>query len=325
MRAIALFSGGLDSTLAVKVVREQGIDVTALYVNIGFGSTKDRREHMENMCNQVGADFLELDIRNQFVQDILFSPKYGYGKNFNPCIDCHGNMFRVAKNMMKELDASFLISGEVVGQRPMSQNMRAMESVLGLAEDEGLLLRPLSAKMLPLTVPEKEGWIDREKLYGINGRGRHKQLELAEEFGLKDFDTPAGGCLLTEPYFAVKMRDFLKYDKFDVSDIDVLKHGRHFRLKDGAKLVIGRNSEDNEYIKQINSDKFQHLWLDGIVGPVSILSKSASKDDLEFAMSGILTYTKAEDSVEYNFLWGDESYSSVRLENRGDIQKLALK
>jgi tRNA-specific 2-thiouridylase len=325
VRAIALFSGGLDSTLAVKVVRDQGVDVTALYVNIGFGSTKDRREHMESMCRQVGADFLEVDIRNQFVRDILFSPKYGYGKNFNPCIDCHGNMFRVAKGMMAELGASFLISGEVVGQRPMSQNMRAMESVLGLAEDEGLLLRPLSAKMLPLTTPEKEGWIDREKLYGINGRGRHKQLQLAKEFGLKDFDTPAGGCLLTEPYFAVKMRDFIEYDSFEVSDIDVLKHGRHFRLPDGAKLVIGRNSEDNSHIEAVESQKYQLLQLNGVVGPVSLLSADSTDSDLQIAMRGILSYTKAEPQKEYSFIWKDSELTAIAPSSRTEVQGYALK
>jgi tRNA-specific 2-thiouridylase len=122
MKAIALFSGGLDSTLAMKLIIDQGIEVIALNVNMGFGSTKDRSDHMINMCEQVGATYQSVDIQSQFVQDILFDPKYGYGKNFNPCIDCHANMFRVAKNMMKELDASFLITGEVVGQRPMSQN-----------------------------------------------------------------------------------------------------------------------------------------------------------------------------------------------------------
>jgi len=326
LKAIALFSGGLDSTLAMKMVIDQGIDVIGLNVNIGFGSTKDRRQHMENMCRQVGAEFMEIDIRSQFLRDILFSPKYGYGKNFNPCIDCHANMFRVAKSMMKELGASFLVSGEVVGQRPMSQNMKALKDVVELAESDNLLLRPLSAKLLPITIPEEKGWVDRDKLLGISGRNREKQLQMAKEFGLVDFEPPAGGCLLTEMHFAKKLRDFIKYETLEADDIDVLKFGRHFRLQDGAKLVIGRNQEDNLGLKGVKSRKFHSLEAIGIQSPFSLISKNASENDFNFALRAILTYTKAEKDREYKIIFngGEEEFFAKPFENREVVRKWSL-
>lgn len=312
LKAIALFSGGLDSTLAMKIVADQGVEVIALYVNIGFSGKRERREHMKNMCKQVGATFLEIDIREQFLREVLFSPKYGYGKNFNPCIDCHGNMFKIAKEMMTELGASFLISGEVVGQRPMSQNMESLQKVVNLSESEDILLRPLSAQHFPETLPEREGWVDRSKLFHIIGRGRETQLKLAEEFGLKDFDPPAGGCLLTEPTFAVKMFDFVKFDKMAVSDIDLLKFGRHFRLEDGAKLIIGRNSEDNDGLRVSQNEKFISLEAKDLMTPFALLSKKHSKKDFNFALQTLLSYTKAEKGKTYTIIVNgvDEVFSS---------------
>jgi tRNA-specific 2-thiouridylase len=232
MKALALFSGGLDSTLAMKLIIDQGIDVTAVNINTGFGSTKDRRAHMENMCNQVGAKLRIVDIQDEYLQDVLFDPKYGYGKHFNPCIDCHAKMFEVAKRMMDDEGASFLISGEVMGQRPMSQNKEALQTVLDESNCDGLLLRPLSAKRLKPTIPELEGWVDRERLEGIFGRNRERQLELAKKFGLKDFESPGGGCLLTNENFSIKMWDYIKYDTFERIDIPIMKHGRHLRIYD---------------------------------------------------------------------------------------------
>jgi tRNA-specific 2-thiouridylase len=303
MKAIALFSGGLDSTLAMKLIIDQGIDVIACNINTGFGATKDRREHMQHMCDQVGAQLRIVDIQNEYLQDVLFDPKHGYGKHFNPCIDCHAKMFEVAKRLMEEWGASFLVSGEVLGQRPMSQNKDALATVLNEANVDGLLLRPMSAKRLAPTLPETEGWVDREKLEGIFGRNRERQFELAEQFGLKDYESPGGGCLLTDENFAKKMRDFIAYDTFEVKDIPVVKYGRQLRLPDGAKLVIGRNQEDNEKIKEIENDKFVHIKTAGIPGPHSLLSRSASDSDRELATRLILTYckTKPEESYALDF------------------------
>jgi len=299
MKAIALFSGGLDSTLAMKLIIDQGIEVLALNISTGFGSSKDRQEHMQSMCDQVGAELMIIDIESEFLQDVLFSPKHGYGKNFNPCIDCHAKMFAVAKRIMDVEGASFLVSGEVLGQRPMSQNKEALQTVLNESNCDGLLLRPMSAKLLAPTIAEQNGWVDREKLEGISGRSRDRQLELAKEIGLDDFESPGGGCLLTDENFGKKMVDFIGHDKFEVKDIPVMKFGRHLRLSDGAKLVVGRNKEENGYLQDIKNDKFFHARTVGIPGPHALLSKDASDADKELATKIILSYTKADPSKTY--------------------------
>ncbi|MGE0738374.1 argininosuccinate synthase domain-containing protein [Sulfurimonas sp.] len=299
MKAIALFSGGLDSTLALKLLIDQGIEVLAVNINTGFGSTKDRYEHMLNLCNQVGAELKVIDIESEFLQDVLFDPKHGYGKNFNPCIDCHAKMFAVAKRVMEAEGASFLISGEVLGQRPMSQNKEAMQTVLNESNCDGLLLRPLSAKALAPTIAEINGWVDREKLEGIVGRSRDRQLELVEEIGLKDFESPGGGCLLTDENFAKKMFDFIRHDTFEVRDIPVMKYGRHLRLPDGAKLVVGRNKDENVHLQNIANEKYYHIKTLGLPGPHSLLSKSATEADKELAAKIILTYCKTKEDTTY--------------------------
>jgi tRNA-specific 2-thiouridylase len=324
-KAIALFSGGLDSTLAMKLIIDQGIDVIACNINTGFGATKDRREHMQNMCDQVGAELRIVDIQNEYLQDVLFDPKHGYGKHFNPCIDCHAKMFEVAKRLMKEWGADFLISGEVLGQRPMSQNKDALAKVLNEANVEGLLLRPMSAKRLALTIPETEGWVDREKLEGIEGRSRDRQMELARQFGLKDYESPGGGCLLTDENFSVKVRDYIKYDdKFDVPDIPVLKWGRHFRLPDGEKMVIGRNQEENAHLEAIDNDKYIHIETVGVPGPHVLLSRDADESDRAFAARSILTYCKTSPEEEYTLSFEDEQVTARPLASRAEAAKYSI-
>ncbi|EQB40215.1 ATP-binding protein [Sulfurimonas hongkongensis] len=324
MKAIALFSGGLDSTLAMKLILDQGIEVLALNISTGFGSTKDRQEHMQSMCDQVGAELMVIDIQSEFLQDVLFDPKHGYGKNFNPCIDCHAKMFAVAKRIMEVEGASFLISGEVLGQRPMSQNRDALQTVLNESNCDGLLLRPMSAKLLEPTIAEKSGWVDRERLESISGRSRDRQLQLASEIGLADFESPGGGCLLTDENFGKKMRDFIKYDKFEVKDIPVMKFGRHLRLPDGAKLVVGRNKEENAYLQEIDNDKFYHIRTLGIPGPHSLLSKNASDSDKELAAKVILTYTKADEGATYRLLFDKEELKSSPYSSRQDIEAFTI-
>ena len=324
MKAIALFSGGLDSTLAMKLIIDQGIDVIAVNINTGFGSTKDRLEHMQSMCDQVGAKLKIIDIQNEFLQEVLFDPKHGYGKNFNPCIDCHAKMFAVAKRIMEAEGASFLVSGEVMGQRPMSQNKDALQTVLNESNCDGLLLRPMSAKMLKPTIAEENGWVDREKLEGITGRNRDRQLEMVKEIGLENFESPGGGCLLTDENFAKKMFDFIKYDKFEVKDIPVMKFGRHFRLKDGAKLVIGRDKDENKHLQEIENDKYYHIRTVGLPGPHSLLSKNASEDDKLLASKAILTYCKTELDKDYTFSFDGEEVQATRLNSRADMKEFTL-
>ena len=324
MKALALFSGGLDSVLAMKLIIDQGIEVVAININTGFGSTKDRLEHMQNMCKQVGAKLKIIDIQNEYLQDVLFDPKYGYGKHFNPCIDCHAKMFDVARQVMEDEGASFLVTGEVVGQRPMSQNKEAMQNVLNASNCGGLLLRPLSAKKLEPTIAETNGWVEREKLEGIYGRSRERQLELAKKFQLKDYDTPGGGCLLTDENFSKKMWDFIKYDTFTKEDIPVMKHGRHLRLSGGAKLVIGRNKEENQPLQEIDNPKFIHIKTLDLPGPHSLLSANASKEDKELAGRIILTYTKAKPEQTYQLLFGEEKVDARAFDSRKAIQPYAI-
>lgn len=324
MKAIALFSGGLDSTLAMKLIIDQGIEVLAVNINTGFGSTKDRLDHMQSMCDQVGAELKIIDIQSEFLQDVLFDPKHGYGKNFNPCIDCHAKMFAVAKRIMEVEGASFLVSGEVMGQRPMSQNKESLQTVLNESNCDGILLRPMSAKMLEPTIAETNGWIDREKLEGITGRSRDRQLQMVNEIGLEDFESPGGGCLLTDENFSKKMFDFIKYDKFEVKDIPVMKFGRHLRLSDGAKLVVGRNQEENGYLQDIDNDKFIHVKTVGIPGPHAMLSENATDTDKELATKIILTYCKTSSESTYTISYDGNEVQGSPFDSRQEIQPFAI-
>ncbi len=321
MRALALFSGGLDSVLAMKVVANQGIEVVAVNINTGFGSTSDRLEHMKNMCEQIGVELKILDLRTEFLDEVLFDPKYGYGKNFNPCIDCHGFMFRYTGQLLEKYDASFMISGEVLGQRPMSQNKDALQNVKKLSEVDDLIVRPLSAKLLPITKPEELGWIDREKLLDISGRSRTRQFELAKEIGLEDFEPPAGGCLLTEIQFSNKLRDFVSKDTLNIEDIDTLKAGRHLRLPDGAKLVIGRNQDDNEKLKSTQSSKYLKGRILDASGPFCLIQKDISDSDKKLAGDIIVTYGKTDMDKVYEVDFEEFKIDGKRLPSKDEIQK----
>ncbi len=324
MKAIALFSGGLDSTLAMKLIIDQGIEVLAVNISTGFGSTKDRLEHMKSMCEQVGAELKIVDIQSEYLQDVLFDPKHGYGKNFNPCIDCHAKMFAVAKSIMEAEGASFLISGEVMGQRPMSQNKDALQTVLDESNCDGLLLRPMSAKMLAPTIAEQNGWVDRDKLEGIVGRSRDRQLELAKEIGLEDFESPGGGCLLTDENFSKKMFDIVKHDTFEVKDIPLMKYGRHLRISEQAKLVVGRNKEENEHLQVIDNDKYYHIKTVGLPGPHAMLSKTATPEDKEIATKIILTYCKTSPDELYTLAYDGVEVQGSPFTSREEIKPYSI-
>lgn len=324
MKALALFSGGLDSTLAMKLVIDQGIEVIAINVNTGFGSLHDRVSYMQSMCDQIGAKLEILDLKKEYLGEVLFEPKYGYGKNFNPCIDCHGFMFRHTAKLLEIYGASFMISGEVLGQRPMSQNKDALGIVQKLSENEDLVLRPLSAKLLPETKPEREGWIDREKLLDIWGRGRATQLEMATKIGLVDFEPPAGGCLLTDVQFSNRLRDFVANDTLEIEDIDTLKVGRQLRLPDGAKLIIGRNQEDNEKLEATNSKKYLKARIVDATGPLVLFEKNASEADKKMAADFIVSYGKTELGKVYNVNFGEFVVQGEKLPSKDAMQKYLI-
>jgi len=300
-RALAMFSGGLDSMIAIKLMVDQGIDVIALHIKIGFAGTKDVTEIMKQRAEMAGAEFKLVDVREEYIQNILFDPVHGYGKNFNPCIDCHGYMFKIAKAMMSDLGASFIVTGEVIGQRPMSQRHDAMKQVAKLADDkeDKLIVRPMSAKLMEETTPELEGWIDREKLLDISGRSRERQLAMAAAYGWEDYESPGGGCLLTESHYSERIKEFISFDTFEVEDIELLKFGRHFRLPDGAKLAVGRNKEDNEGLQAIDSDKYIVIKLP-IGGPFSLLSVNASSKDRALAAKLAMTYARSSAQESYD-------------------------
>ncbi|MEA1953614.1 MAG: argininosuccinate synthase [Campylobacterota bacterium] len=310
IRALAMFSGGLDSMIAIKLMVDQGIEVIALHIKIGFSGTKDISEIMEQRAKMAGAEFKIVDVREEYIQNILFDPVHGYGKNFNPCIDCHGYMFKIAKAMMPDLGASFIFTGEVIGQRPMSQRHDAMKQVAKLANDrdDKLIVRPMSAKLMEETTPELEGWIDREKLLDITGRSRERQLAMAKAYGWEDYESPGGGCLLTESHYSERITEFIEFDTFAIEDIELLKFGRHFRLPDGAKLAVGRNKEDNEGLQSIKSDKYVTIKLP-IAGPFSLVSADASKKDKTLAAKLAITYARSSAEDCYDVEVGKDTVS----------------
>ena len=251
-KALALLSGGLDSTLAVKLIQEQGIDVTAMNVMSPFclcgrggcgaaGVAKNLNVPLKIIS--AGKDYLRMVRR----------PKHGYGRNMNPCIDCRIFILKKAKKYAREIEASFIFTGEVLGERPMSQHWKALMTIEEEAGLKGQILRPLSARLLPETRAEKEGMVDREKLLSIRGRSRKPQIELAEKFTLADYPCPAGGCLLTYKEYANKLRDLFNHKKrVSSEDISLLKIGRHFRYF-ANKIIVGRNETENRILLQRKS------------------------------------------------------------------------
>lgn len=243
-KALSLISGGLDSILATWLILQQGVEVIGLTFSTPFFDI----EKPKKVSELLNIPLYIIDITEEFLP-ILKNPKYGYGKNMNPCIDCHSFMLKKAKDLLKDLKADFIITGEVLGERPMSQNKQSLKIVEKVSGTEDILLRPLSAKLLPPTKPEREGLVDREKLLDIKGRSRKRQLELAKQIGLKEIPTPAGGCLLTEPNFSRRLRELFQNEKnISRRDLELLKLGRHFRINNDIKIIVGRNKEENEKI-----------------------------------------------------------------------------
>jgi tRNA-uridine 2-sulfurtransferase len=284
MKAIALISGGLDSMLAAKIVKDTGIDVIGLYCAIPF-SLRDRTAGqpggslMQRFASRAGIDLRSLDITEDFLV-MLKDPKFGYGAHLNPCIDCKILMFKKARLLMQEWGASFLISGEVLGQRPMSQQRRTMQQIDSGAQTAGLILRPLSAKLLEETIAEKQGWVSRDRLYAFSGRSRKPQTDLAVMLGIIEFQQPAGGCLLTDPHFSDRLDDLMKRDHLDLNNISLLKLGRHYRIGGSGRLIVGRDEQDNANIERL-AQPGDYLFYppDEIPGPTALGRSLGSDED----------------------------------------------
>lgn len=267
MKGIALFSGGLDSSLAFKVIEEQGIEVSGItFETPFFGAAKARAAAME-----IGLSLTVLDITEGHLQ-MLHAPRYGYGRNMNPCIDCHTLMLKIAGRRMEEEGADFVITGEVLGQRPMSQGRQSLAVVAKNAGYPDRIIRPLSARLLPETAPEREGKVDRARLLDIQGRGRKRQMELAAHYGITTYPAPAGGCLLTDPVFAKRLRDlFDRHPGHSVRDIELLKVGRHFRINETTKAVVGRNAMDNDTIERLAAPGDTLIRIAEVPGPTVLI------------------------------------------------------
>ena len=295
-RALALFSGGLDSILAVKVIQQQGIDVLAInFTSPFFGCSPilDGEPVAAQYARRYAIPFRSIPLGGEFIE-MLRHPRHGYGSALNPCIDCKTFMLRCAGALLQELQADFVITGEVVGQRPMSQRqdtLRLIERDCGIA---GLLLRPLSAKYMKITIPEAEGWVNRDQLPAIKGRGRKDQMRLAAELGVDQYPAPGGGCLLTEESYIPKVRDLLDHQTVPViRDFDLLRTGRHFRLSETCKAVVGRDSSDNEKIlASIGAGETTLRWMDG-ASPLVLLLGEPQQADLLQAGRILMRYTKA--------------------------------
>ncbi|MBF0508487.1 MAG: tRNA 4-thiouridine(8) synthase ThiI [Deltaproteobacteria bacterium] len=289
VRAYGLVSGGLDSILAALVLRSQGIEVTALtFVTPFFGP-----ENAIRMCAQAGIPLKEIDITESHLI-MLKNPAHGYGGNMNPCIDCHALMLKTAGEMMTADGFDFLFTGEVLGQRPMSQTRGSLIVVARTSEFEGYVLRPLSAGLLKETIPELKGLVDRGRLLSLSGRSRKPQIKLAAEFGLIDYPNPAGGCLLTDPIFSRRIKELFNHSPHPpVRDIELLKLGRHFRLPGGGKAIVGRDKANNERISALVRPGDAIFQTIGCPGPVVLLTHGGSEEDERLAATLCFSYGDA--------------------------------
>jgi tRNA U34 2-thiouridine synthase MnmA/TrmU len=320
VKAVGLISGGLDSTLAAKLLTEQGIEVFGLNLYTGFCITETKRrngayregEYKPNEALKTGGDIeipIEIiDIAAEGYFDVVKNPKYGRGSNLNPCIDCRIFMFRRAKQYMQELGADFVFTGEVLGQRPMSQHRQAMQIIERESGLQGLLLRPLSAKLLDPTLPELDGRVDRTKLLAFTGRGRRPQMELAGKLGLLDYAQPAGGCCyLTDENYARKFRDLYAHDpERDITkrDITLLAMGRHFRLRPEVKFVVGRNEAENRALETEQAGDTL-LTTDPLPGPATLVQGPATAEELKLIAAATARYCdKKGESIAIRMLRG---------------------
>jgi len=308
-KAVALVSGGLDSMLAVKVMQEQGIHVEGINFFTGFcveGHThairsKDKNKQKRNnalwVAEQLGIKLHIIDVIDEY-KDVLINPKHGYGANMNPCLDCKGFMVRKALEWMKENNFDFIITGEVVGQRPMSQRRDTMPVVARESGAFDLLVRPLSAQSLPPTLPEREGWISREKMLGFHGRNRKPQMALAKEFGFTDYAQPAGGCcFLTDKNYSDRLVDLwqARNDRdYEMDDVMLLKVGRHIRPAAHFKLIVGREDGENRFLEGYRK-QFPHIRTQ-CPGPLVIVDGTPTDADLELAASVAARFSKEKNA-----------------------------
>ncbi|MGI9323497.1 MAG: hypothetical protein ACR2PJ_07945 [Pseudomonadales bacterium] len=311
-KAVALISGGLDSMLAAKVVMDQGIHVEGINFFTGFcveGHThairkRDARKAKRNnalwVAEQLGIKLHIVEVIEEY-KDIVLNPKHGYGQHLNPCLDCKIFMVNKARawSWMEERQFDFIITGEVVGQRPKSQRRETMPIIARESGAEDRLLRPLSAKNLPPTLPEREGWIDREQLFDFHGRNRKPQMALAESLGIEEYAQPAGGCcFLTDKTYADKLADLWQARgerDYELDDIMLLKVGRHLRPRPNFKMIVSREEGENHFLSGYEKE-FVSLVTESHLGPIALIDGQASDEDLELAARIVARYSQGRDA-----------------------------
>lgn len=289
IRAVGLLSGGLDSTLAARLLLDQGIDVIGLHLTAPTAC----RTGVNEVAEHLGIRLVTREKGDAFLR-LVREPRFGWGRNLNPCLDCRVFMFGFARELMDETGARFVFTGEVTGQRPMSQQRAALDRIDRESGLAGWIVRPLSAQRLPETEPEKLGWLDRSRLLGLAGRGRHEQLALAERLGLRHFESPGGGCLLTEPGFARRLRDLFDHvdaDSTEASDVELLRVGRHVRVNSASKIVLGRDASENARLASFEGDRRWRVEPAGFRGPTALVCGARDEATLGAAIALIGRYS----------------------------------
>ena len=323
-KAIALISGGLDSLLAARVVMEQGIEVEGVTFIMQFAS-KD----MDSFISKVTESAKNAGIKNEFVDiseeflKMIEHPKHGYGANLNPCIDCKILMLQTAKKIMKKKKAGFIITGEVLGERPMSQRRAALDIIKRDSELEDLLLRPLSARALVETIPEKEGIVDRTRLMKIIGRSRKEQYKLAKQFDINKYFAPGGGCLLTDRGFSGRLKDLIDLGEMNKENILLLKYGRHFRLDKKTKVVIGRDERENEVIEKLKTKKDILVRLQEDPGPYGLLRGDITEKNIEKTASLVVSHSKKRELNDvFVEFWNKDNDITLIKVNPFEVEKI---
>jgi tRNA U34 2-thiouridine synthase MnmA/TrmU len=312
-KAIALYSGGLDSTLAILVAMKQGIEVTAITFLTHFGcDISDKSSCSKDpfaASQKFGFEVKLCHLADKFIE-IVKSPKFGHGKNMNPCMDCRILMLKEAKELMLMRGADFIITGEVLGQRPMSQRRDTFPRIDREAGLIGYVVRPLCAKLLKPTVPEQSGLVDREQFCNFGGRSRKPQMALAKELGLTEYPPPAGGCLLTDPIYSYRLKELLEHEPAPLpDDINLLRTGRHFRVAEDCKIIVGRDEADNKMLEAFSGEKDIRLWVEGYGSPLTVIRGAGPERFVERAAALCSRYSNARDlpSVEVTVEQGGNS------------------
>jgi len=324
-KALAMFSGGLDSILATKLIMNQGIDVEAINFRGFFCSCKGSELGVGETAEQLGVPLKVLTVGNDYLV-MLRDPKHGYGKNMNPCVDCKIFMLKNAKKYARQIGAAFVFTGEVLNERPMSQHFQALKIIEDESGLKGRLLRPLSAKLLPETIVEKRGIVDRSQLLGIRGRSRKPQINLAKELGIMRFPSPAGGCLLTEAEFSARLRDLFSHRKrLSVDDVALLRVGRHFRFEE-SKIIVGRDEKENKILLKEKGKYDLVFEASATPGPISVLQGEKTLKAIELAAS-LTAFYSDEKTATVRVSYGRERLDrsmTVKVPSRTQVENLRL-